>query len=149
MKKTGLMVVTVVKEAMRLMPPAWVIGRSPLADDEIEGYHVPAGSLVLLAPCVTHRDPSLWDDPETFDPDRFTPERSAGRPRYAYYPFGGGARQFIGNHFALMEAQLITAMMTQRLRPRLVPGHRVEPSSLGTLRPRHGLKMTLGATAGR
>ncbi len=97
---------------------------------------------------MSHRDPSWWPDPETFDPERFTPERSAERPRYAYYPFGGGARQCIGNHFALMEAQLIMAMMAQRLRPRLVPGQRVVPASESTLKPRDALKMTLAGTTG-
>jgi cytochrome P450 len=98
----------------------------------------------MLSPFATHRDPSLWPDPEAFDPERFTPERSEGRPRYAYYPFGGGPRQCIGNHFALMEAQIITALMVQRLRPRLLPGHRVELSPTGTLKPRGGLPVTLG-----
>ena len=132
-----------VKEAMRLMPPAWVIGRSPLADDEIGGYHVPAGSLVLLAPCVTHRDPSLWDDPETFDPDRFTPERSAGRHRMAYYPFSDGPRVCIGKAFSMMEATLVLAMVAQRYRLEIDPARPVEIQPSLTLRPKNGLWMTL------
>jgi cytochrome P450 len=132
-----------VKEAMRLMPPAWVIGRSPLADDEIEGYHVPAGSLVLLAPCVTHRDPSLWDAPETFDPDRFTPERSAGRHRMAYYPFSDGPRGCIGKAFSMMEATLIVAMVASRFRLEIDPERPVEIQPSLTLRPKNGLWMTL------
>jgi cytochrome P450 len=116
------------------------------ADQEatIGGYRIPAGSPLLLSPFASHRDPAFWPAPEVFDPERFTPERSAGRPRYAYYPFGGGPRQCIGNHFAMMEAQLMTAMMVQRLRPRLAPGHRVVLSSAATLKPRHGMKMVLG-----
>ncbi len=78
-----------------------------------------------------------------FDPERFTPERSAGRPHYAYFPFGGGPRQCIGNNFAMMEAQLILATVAQRYRLRLVPGHPVEPQALVTLRPRYGLAMTV------
>jgi cytochrome P450 len=132
-----------VKEAMRLMPPAWVIGRTPLADDEIGGYHVPAGSLVLLAPCVTHRDPSLWDDPETFDPDRFTPERAAGRHRMAYYPFSDGPRVCIGKAFSMMEATLVLAMVAQRYRLELDRARPVEIHASLTLRPKNGLWMTL------
>src|SRR5262249_28278277 len=113
------------------------------ADDEIGGYHVPARSLVLVAPCVTHRDPSLWDAPEAFDPDRFTPERSVGRHRMAYYPFSDGPRVCIGNAFSMMEATLIVAMVTQRYRLELDPARRVEPQSSLTLRPRNGLWMTL------
>ncbi len=132
-----------VKEAMRLMPPAWVIGRSPLADDEIAGYHVPAGSLVLLAPCVTHRDPSLWEDPETFDPDRFTPERGAGRHRMAYYPFSDGPRGCIGKAFSMMEATLIVAMVARRFRLEIDRERPVEIQPSLTLRPKNGLWMKL------
>jgi cytochrome P450 len=137
----------VIQEVMRLYPPAWIFPR--FADDEavIGGHRVPAGSAVLLSPFVGHRDPAFWPDPEAFDPERFAPGPSAERPRYAYFPFGGGPRQCIGNFFAMMEAQLITVMMAQRLRPRLVPGHRVVVSSMSTLKPRHGMKMTLGRPA--
>ena len=135
----------VIQEAMRLYPPAWMIPHFVENEAVVGGYRIPARSPILLSPFVTHRDPQLWPDPEAFDPDRFAPDRSAGRPRYAYYPFGGGGHQCIGNHFAMMECQLMTAMMVQRLRPSLVPGHRVVPSSSMTLKPRYGMKMTLGA----
>ncbi len=134
-----------VKEAMRLMPPSWVIGRMPFADDEIGGYHIPAGSMVLLAPCVTHRDPKLWDDPDAFDPDRFLPDRSQGRPRMAYYPFSGGPRVCIGSSFSMMEATLVLAVVMQRFRLELDPTRPVEPESSLTLRPKNGLWMTLHA----
>jgi cytochrome P450 len=139
----------VVQEVMRLYPPGWIFPRFADGEALIGGHRIPAGSPILLSPFVSQRDPAFWPDPETFDPERFTPERAAERPRYAYYPFGGGPRQCIGNHFTMMEAQIITAMMAQRLRPKLVPGHRVELSAATTLRPRHGMKMTLGRAAGR
>jgi cytochrome P450 len=135
----------VIQEAMRLYPPAWMIPHFVDKEELVGGHRIPARSPILLSPWVTHRDPRFWPNPEAFDPERFTAERSAARPRYAYYPFGGGGHQCIGNHFAMMEMQLITAMMVQRLRPRLVPGHRVVPSSSMTLKPRYGMKMTLDA----
>jgi cytochrome P450 len=138
----------VIQEVMRLYPPAWMFPRFAGEEAIVDGHRIHKGSPLLLSPFVSHRDPAFWPDPEVFDPERFTPERSAERPRYAYYPFGGGPRQCIGNHFGMMEAQLITAMMAQRLRPRLVPGHRVVLEGGGTLKPRHGMKMTLGVAAG-
>ena len=88
-----------------------------------------------------HRHPGFWEHPETFDPERFTPERSADRPRYAYLPFGGGPRQCIGSTFALTEAHLILAMLAQHYQLQLAPGHPVEVEGLITLRPRQGMKM--------
>ncbi len=132
----------VIDESMRLYPPAWSVGRSPVADDEILGFTIPKGSSVMLSQWLTHRHPDFWENPEQFDPDRFSPERSANRPRYAYFPFGGGPRQCIGNVFALTEANLILAAVAQKYRLRLAPGHRVELQPLVTLRPRYGLKMT-------
>jgi len=133
----------VIEETLRLYPPAWANSRTALGDDEIGGYHIPANSLVAMSPYVTQRDPALWENPAGFAPERFTTERSAGRPRYAYFPFGGGPRQCIGTEFALMEAQLVIATIAQQYRLHLVPGHPVEPSPLFTLRPRHGVLMTL------
>jgi cytochrome P450 len=99
--------------------------------------------VIFLSAYCTHRHPAFWEEPEVFDPERFTPERSAGRPRFAYFPFGGGPRQCIGNAFAMMEAQLVLATVAQCYSLRLVPGHPVELQVLPTLRPRHGLPMTL------
>lgn len=131
----------VLDEAMRLYPPAWVTNRQAIADDEICGYHIPAGAIVLISPYVMHRHPAYWADPERFEPERFEPERSAARPHYAYFPFGGGPRQCIGKGLALVEAQLILGTVAQRFRLRHVPGHTVEPQALVTLRPGGGLPM--------
>ncbi|HSF25769.1 MAG TPA: cytochrome P450 [Blastocatellia bacterium] len=130
-------------ESMRLYPPAWGLPREAIADDTLGGYHIPAGSLINLSQWVTQRHPDFWEKPERFDPERFTPERSEGRPRFAYFPFGGGARQCIGNNFALMEAQVGLATLAQRFTLDLVPGHPVDPDPTFTLRPRHGMMMTI------
>lgn len=133
----------VIKEVMRLYPPIWVIERKVIRDDEIGGYHIPANSEVAISPYVMHRHPLFWENPEGFDPERFSAERSASRPRYAYLPFGGGPRLCIGHQFAMMEAQLITALIAQRYRLHLLPGFPVDPKPWKTLRPRQGLLMTL------
>jgi cytochrome P450 len=135
----------VIQEAMRLYPPAWAFERTAIADDEVAGYHVPAGTILIIAPYVLHRDPVQWENPEGFEPERFSPERAAARPRYVYLPFGGGPRHCIGNGFAMMEVQIILAMVVRRYRLWLVSGHRVELDPLITLRPRHGVQMTLAA----
>jgi cytochrome P450 len=133
----------VIQEALRLYPPAFGFTRFATASDEIGGYAIPANSVMFVSAYCTHRHPAFWEEPEVFDPERFTPERSAGRPRFAYIPFGGGPRQCIGNAFAMMEAQLVLATVAQRYSLRLVPGHPVEPQVLLTMRPRFGLPMTL------
>jgi cytochrome P450 len=131
----------VIDETMRLYPPAWITNRQAIADDEVCGYRIPAGAIVLISPYVMHRHPAYWERPALFEPERFAPERAAGRPNYAYFPFGGGPRQCIGKGLALMEAQLILAMVARRFRLRHAPGHAVEPQALLTLRPRGGLPM--------
>ena len=133
----------VIDESMRLYPPAWGISRQALADDEVGGFHLPRGWLVFVIPYVLHRLPAFWEHPDAFDPERFTPERSADRPKFVYLPFGGGPRQCIGNHFALIEAQLILATLAQAYRLRLVPHHRVEAWPLISLRPRYGIPMVI------
>lgn len=133
----------VIEESMRLYPPAWITNRTALVDDEICGYHIPAGSYVAVSPYVTQRDPALWPEPERFDPGRFTPERSAERPRFAYFPFGGGPHQCIGQGFALLEATLVLATVLQRYALELVPDHPLELHASVTLRPRDGLKMRI------
>jgi cytochrome P450 len=99
----------VLKEAMRLYPSAPLIGRLSVAEDEICGYHIPAGTDIITAPWVTHRHPQFWDQPERFDPERFTPEREKARHRYAWFPFGGGPRSCIGQHFSLLESTIALA----------------------------------------
>ena len=119
------------------------IGRTPIGDDEIGGYKIRAGSEILLSPYITHRHPDFWNEPEKFKPERFSPEASAARPRFAYFPFGGGARICIGNSFALMEAQLILATVAQKYRLSLSPDCAVEPEASFTLHPRQSVMMNL------
>ncbi|MEJ8641898.1 cytochrome P450 [Streptomyces sp. MS1.HAVA.3] len=101
----------VLKEAMRLYPAAPVIGRKAVAATRIGEYAIPAGADVILAPWVTHRHPGHWPDPDRFDPERFTPEAEAARPRYAWFPFGGGPRACIGQHFSMLESVIALAMI--------------------------------------
>lgn len=135
----------VVKEAMRLFPPVWALPRQAIVDQEIGGYRVPRKAMVTLSPWITHRHPEFWDDPETFDPDRFLPERSEGRPRHAYFPFGAGGRSCVGEEFALLEATLVLSMAVRRFDVQPVAGRRVEPDPILTLRPRNGLRVRLTA----
>ena len=128
----------VVAESMRLYPPAWAVGRLALEDHEVGGYHIPRGALVLVSQYVMHRDPRFWSEPERFDPERFTPEAKAGRPQFAYFPFGGGQRRCVGEGFAWMEAVLILAALARRWRLRLVPGAQVRTEPRITLRPAKG-----------
>jgi cytochrome P450 len=133
----------VVEEALRLYPPLYVLSRKVREDDELCGFHIPGGSSVDLSPYATQRLPEFWEEPDQFRPERFTPEQVARRPRFAYFPFIAGPRQCIGNTFALMEAQLITACISQRFRLRMVPGYTPTPEPLITLRPTGGLPMHL------
>ncbi|HEY0320787.1 MAG TPA: cytochrome P450 [Pyrinomonadaceae bacterium] len=133
----------VFEEAMRLYPPIYGIMRTANAEDEIGGYYVPANTEIFICPYITHRHPEFWDNPEDFDPERFSPEAASARPHYAYFPFGGGPRQCIGNSFAMMEAQVIIATVAQNYRLELVPGYTVEPEASVTLRPRYGIMMKL------
>jgi len=139
----------VIQESMRLYPPAWITGRRAEGDDEVCGYRVAKGTQVLVSQWATHRHPKFWEDPEAFDPDRFTPARSEGRPQFAYFPFGAGPRICIGNTFAMMEAQLILAMVSQKYRLELSPGAHVEPERGITLRPGPALPMRLRPRAPR
>ncbi len=133
----------VLEESMRLYPPAWAFGRQAIDEDEVGGYRIPKGAFVLMFPAVTHRHPDFWERPDVFDPERFDAERTTGRHRFAYIPFGGGPRGCIGNQFALTEAQLILATILPRYQFRLLPGAKVVPEPLITLRPRGGLQMTV------
>jgi cytochrome P450 len=133
----------VLAESMRLYPPAWIVGRRALAPFEAAGYTIPARSIVLACQYVMHRDPRWFPDPERFDPERFAPDRHADRPRFAYFPFGGGPRVCIGEQFAWMEGVLALATIAQRWRLRLVPGHAVALQPIITLRPKFGMRMTV------
>jgi cytochrome P450 len=133
----------IIEESMRLYPPVHTIAREALGDDTLAGRRVPKGSAVLISPWVLHRHRRLWRDPGRFDPERFSPDEAAARPRFSYLPFGGGRRICIGAAFALAEAALLLSTIAQRFRLRLLPGHPVEPQGLITLRPRHGMKMRL------
>ena len=130
-------------ESLRLYPPAWAIGRRAREDYSIGGYPIPAKSILLMSPWVVHRDPRWWPEPELFNPDRWHPDEAAKRPKFAYFPFGGGARVCIGERFAWAEGVLVLATIAQRWKMRLVPGHPVETRAVITLRPKHGMKITL------
>lgn len=133
----------VLEEVMRLYPPVWMLSRLGQADDTVGGYHVPAGDDVLICPYTLHRHRDFWDDPERFDPERFDPDRPAARPRYAYIPFGAGPRFCVGNHLGMLEATLVLATVSRELRLSTVPGYRVVPEPMLSLRVRGGLPMTV------
>lgn len=128
-------------EALRLYPPAWAIGRKSKEEFELGGAKIAGQSICILSPYVVHRDPRWFPDPERFDPERWTPEARDARPKFSYFPFGGGARACIGERFAWMEGMLILATLAQRWKFRLVPGQSVEPLALITLRTKHGMRM--------
>jgi len=127
-------------ETLRLYPPAWGMGRRALEDYPVGEFMIPARSVILMSPYVVHRDPRWYPEPGEFRPERWLNEDLA-RPKFAYFPFGGGARVCIGERFAWMEGTLILAAIGQRWRLRLEPGHRVEAQARITLRPRHGMRM--------
>ena len=133
----------VVTEAMRLYPPAWIIGRRAIDAYALGDYTVPPRSILVMSPYVMQRDPRFYADPERFDPDRWTPEFRAALPKFAYFPFGGGPRQCIGESFAWMELILLVTTIAQRWTLQLVPGHPVVPQPLVTLRTKHGMRMTV------
>ena len=133
----------IVDETMRLYPPAHTLSREAIADDDVLGLRIPAGGSIYIVPWLLHRHRKLWERPSAFEPERFSPERSADRHRFAYIPFGAGPRICIGAAFAITEAILILATIAQRYRLRLKPGHPVDPQGLITLRPRHGMAMIL------
>jgi len=133
----------VVKESVRLYPPAWSLARTAAEDFEIGGYLVPAGSNVVMSQWIMHRDPRFFPSPEQFDPGRWFEEPTQRLQRFAYFPFGGGPRYCVGASFAMMEATLLLAAIAQRFRLRMVPGHNVVPVPSITLRPKYGIKMSL------
>jgi cytochrome P450 len=133
----------VLLESMRLYPPAYGFGRLALRDVEIGGFRIPRGTTVIVSQWVTQRDPRFFEEPLAFRPERWADDLQKRLPRYAYFPFGGGARVCIGNGFAMMETALVLATVVPRYRFRLVPGHAVTPRPVVTLRPANGVLAVL------
>ncbi len=131
----------VMDEAMRLYPPVWMFERRAIEADSFGEHLIPKDATVGISPYVLHRSPELWENPEGFDPTRFTPQAKEARHKYAYMPFGGGARTCIGNVFALTEATLVLSMIVRRFRLDAIPGHDLALDALVTLRPKDGLPM--------
>jgi cytochrome P450 len=133
----------VIKESMRLYPPAWSLARTAISDFELRGYTIPAGANIVMSQWILHHNPKYFTDPDVFNPDRWLDPAMQKLPRFAYFPFGGGPRQCIGNSFAVMEAGLLLATIAQGFSLHPVPGHPVVPVPSFTLRPKHGIAMTL------
>ena len=131
----------IAKESMRMYPPAYGLGREAINDCEIGGYRVPAGTQVFMFQWSTHRDARFYDQPATFNPERWTEEFEARLPKYAYFPFGGGPRACIGASFAMMEIILVLATIGQKFRLELVPDHPVEIYPAMSLRPKDGIRV--------
>jgi cytochrome P450 len=132
-----------IEESMRLYPPVWALAREAAQEDEIGGYRIPARTNVIVSQFVTHRHPDFWEQPDVFDPDRFTPERVAQRPKGAFFPFLGGPHQCIGNEFAMLEMCLIVAMVLQRFDVELLPDQAIRPKAALTLRPSAPVRVIL------
>jgi cytochrome P450 len=133
----------VVLESMRLYPPAYILGREALAEFEIGGYRVPAGTTIWLSQWVMHRHPRYFDRPDQFEPDRWANDLATRLPRYVYFPFGAGPRQCIGNAFAMMEMILVLATIGQKFHFTCLPGPPVIPRPAFTLRPTGGMPLVL------
>ncbi len=133
----------VIQESLRLFPPAWIMSRLAFANDPIGPYTIPAGATALVSPYLLHRNPAHWPKPDQFDPDRFAPGWEKERPSYAYLPFGGGPRLCIGNQFALMEMQIMLAMLVRTFSVMPVPGPPIDPQPLITLRPKRPVQVYL------
>jgi cytochrome P450 len=133
----------ILTESLRMYPPAWGMARLAIEDHEIAGYPVPAGTGVAIAQWVVHRDPRWFEAPDQFRPERWEGDLQKRLPRFAYFPFGGGPRQCIGNMFALMEATLVLATVAKRFRLRMTPGVEVVPLASITLRPKNGVPVRL------
>jgi cytochrome P450 len=133
----------VFREAMRVYTPVSLMARRAVADYDVRGYTLPAGTIILLSQHVTHHDARFFPQPDRFDPDRWTPEFRHALLKFAYFPFGGGERQCIGEPFAWMEGVLLLATLAQKWRLRAVPGHPVVPRQMMVLKPRYGLPLTV------
>jgi cytochrome P450 len=137
----------VIKETLRLYPPAPIYVRDAIADDSIDGYRIPAGTSLILSPYFTHRHPDFWDDPLTFNPDRWTPEAEAARHPQAYHPFASGQRICIGSSFSLLESHLLLALLARRFSLHLLSGYAPQWTMQGTLNLSNGLLMHIEARA--
>jgi cytochrome P450 len=126
-------------EVLRLYPPTWVTARTPLVAATLGGVPIPAGAVLLLCPYTMHRHPAFWEAPEACDPERFVPARTTGRPRYAYFPFGGGPRRCLGQSLAGLVMQVVTSLVARTYRLRLVAGQHIRPEVGLTLQPPRGL----------
>lgn len=135
----------IVKEVLRLYPAAPFYVRDAVGPDRLGDYDIPAGAAVMLSPYYTHRHPAFWDEPDVFNPDRWTREREAERHAHAYHPFAAGPRVCIGNHFSLLESHLLLALLAQRFVPRLRPGTEPRWVMRGTLGIEGGLPMSITA----
>jgi len=133
----------IVSESMRLYPPAYALARQAVNTTEVAGHSLAPGMVVIMPAWVVHRDPRWFEDPEAFRPERWAGDRARRLPRFAYFPFGGGPRQCIGNAFATMEAVLLLCTIAQRFRLAMEPGQRVAPAPYITLRPEPGPRMRL------
>ncbi len=131
----------VLAESMRLYPPAWAMGRQATRDVEIGPYKLPTGTYIFFSQYIIQRNADFFPDPLRFDPERFTAESKVGRPRFAYFPFGGGNRQCIGESFAWMEAILTLTTLAQRWRLKLVPDQKIDVQPKITLRPKYAIRM--------
>jgi len=128
---------------MRIYPPVWHVQRVAHEDDVVCGRRVPAGTLVFVSIWSTHRDPAVWPNPAGYDPRRWLGEEPRRRPRFAYLPFGGGRRICVGHGFAMLNATLLAAMIAQRFRFDFVPGSKIVLDPTVTIRPLHGIPMTI------
>jgi cytochrome P450 len=133
----------VVEESLRLRPPAPIIARNVVKDDEIDGYRVNVGDIVFPFFWAAHRHPAFWSDPETFDPDRFSPERSKDRHSWSFVPFSGGPRTCIGNSFALVESSILVAQILNRFDIDVLSCADVEPVAIATMRPSRPVRVVV------
>ncbi len=133
----------VVKESLRLYPPAWLIGREAVQDCDLDGHRIRAGTSLIISPWLKHRDPRCFESPETFQPGRWHEEAVKHQPKFAYFPFGGGPRICIGSSFAMMEAVLVLATVTRKFRLTSAPGYSVAPWPSITLQPRGGIHLKI------
>ncbi len=136
---------SVIKETMRLYPPAWSVARTTIGDFELEGFRIPAGANIVMSQWIMHRDPRFFSEPEQFDPDRWSTSACQNLPRFAYFPFSGGPRQCIGASFATTEAVLILATIARRYQLVSVEKTPVLPVPSLTLRPKDPIRMSIEA----